>query len=114
MPTTPSRSRLGSQTRHSNLTMKILIRTRHIAAAEPYGNLIAIRDHGRVADHFRIPGRAARNHQRKFFPADSVARPPETQPPQLTTVAPRVQHPVISARCPHRRLAEAIGVERPV
>ena len=47
---------------------------RHVAAAEPDCNAIAICDHRGIADHFRIPGLFARDYHRKFLPSHAVAR----------------------------------------
>src|ERR1700689_2098702 len=115
MKTAPSRSRLiWDQCRQTNLTMNVLIRIRHVTAAEPDRYAIAVRDHGWIADHFRIPGPLARNDHWKLFPALSVARTGQSQPPNLGAIASRVEHPVITARRPNRRLAQSVGIERPV
>ncbi len=98
----------------TDLTVDVLIRTRDVAAAEPDCYAVALDDHGGIADHFRIPRLVARDNRRKLFPAHAIARPRQAQPPHFAAIAAGVEHPVISVRSPHRRLAQSVLVERAV
>src|SRR3954469_11373708 len=95
--------------------MNILHRMRHIAAAEPNLNLVALHEHRRIADRLRIPRLAARERRilRNTPPMDSIAGARKAHTPHLASIAPGVEHPIDILRLPDRRFPEPHFVESP-
>src|SRR5579871_1597963 len=109
--------RSGSVRRQSSdadLPVDALVRPRYVAAAKPYSHDPVLNQDRRIADHLRIPRLVAGNHGRRLLPVHAVARPRQAHPPHLTSIATRVEHPIIAARCPDRGLAQAVLIERAI
>src|SRR5947199_6843843 len=88
--------------------MQILRGRRDVASAEPDPDRVAVEQHGRVAEHFIVPGFRAGEDIGKLLPVDAVGGARQAQPPILTSVAARVEHPVAAVRLPNGRLAHSL------